>query len=144
MTAFTQYGSGTSPSVGNWKHPWVEQYFLDFTVSPAGSSSDTYKLIYIPAGTTVLNVTANVVTACTTSFTFELGDSGSATRYFNTGTATSSTGLIAPNTYTAHTYTAADYILLTCQAATAIVGQLAFTVVFADMNYRAATAAPTL
>jgi len=121
-------------------------YFLDFTAHTV-ANGDTLKVMTFPKGCYVLGTTVTTNTASTTSTTMSVGDSGSGTRYSTTLAIDNAAGTVqAPAVYTAHAYTAADYLLLTIAGASPTVGQVTVSVLMVDMSglTHLATAAPTL
>ena len=75
------------------------------------AQNETVSLLHIPAGTTVLGVTATVTTASGDAATLDLGDAGLATRYA-TDLAADGTALTTFTTGQSRYYVAADDLIL--------------------------------
>lgn len=135
MATQTLYTTGTTSfSKGEISQIWRYDYFLDFTVATV-ANGDVLKIIALPKGSYVIGTFVTINTASTASTTMSVGDSGSGTRYSTTLDVTQAAGTeIAPTSYTAHAYTAVDYISVTVAGASPTVGQVTISVLVADMS----------
>lgn len=106
---------------GSVHEVFVQERYLDFAQIAALRSSqgvaaiasaDVLQVVGIPADTFVIAVTAKVIKAQGATFTFGLGDSGSATQ-FQTATNGNATGTTASAATTWKAYNAADNLLMT-------------------------------
>lgn len=81
MADVNLYTGGTAGfSANSLNRVHVEEFELD-TAEQNLSTSDTYDIIYLPAGSMVLAVVATVVTAEGATATMGVGDSASATQF---------------------------------------------------------------
>jgi hypothetical protein len=118
-TALLQAGA---ISLGSQKFVVYEKT-VNFVDTNRGAA-DTDRLITIPAGTLVLAVMAQVVTAEGGAGTFDIGDSGSATRFLANADANTAAHLIGDGgvgttvgTVVPYFYATANYIKATWDAA---------------------------
>lgn len=80
------------------------------------ASSDTIKIFTIPKGSQLLNVAYEVLTAEGAAATFDLGDSGTANKFFNDANMNAAAGTLAAYT-TTEFFTSEDYVVLLLNSA---------------------------
>lgn len=91
------------------------------------ASSDTIKIFTIPKGSQLINVAYEVVTAEGAAATFDLGDSGTANKFFNDADMNAAAGTQAGYTTTAF-YTSEDYVVLLLNSASVDAAKVKFSV----------------
>lgn len=97
------------------------------------AASGTYTLFNLPANSLVLCVAYQVVTAEGGTATFDLGDSGSATRFYSNADANATAGTKVGSYVTPLFYGTANSVILSADHAMDA-AKLRFWVVTVDMN----------
>lgn len=115
----TKAGSGVQPRAGNDITAVWESYTL-----ASATLNDTYTMCKIPAGATVLDVvfsSADVDSNGTPTVKFDVGDSGSATRFISATTVGQAGGVARMDQAGGHlkTYTADDTVIVKINTASA-------------------------
>lgn len=104
--------------------------------------SDVIKFMTLQAGWVVLAAGINVNTACNSTSTLTLGDSGSSTQYV-AATGVSTTGYKTPGV-TPKQYTATDYLASTVGTASISTGIVEVWAVVADASFKVPALAGTV
>jgi hypothetical protein len=127
---------------GSAHEVYVQERYLDFAQiaairSAAGlaalASADVLQLIGIPIDSLVIAVTAKVIKVAGVTFTFGLGDAGSATQY-QTATNGNALGLTASAASAWKAYNAVDNVIMTINQNAIVVGQVLVKAVIARLN----------
>lgn len=85
--------AGLAHGLAAWQPNFNATAIFDATKTPL-ALNDTVDLIAIPAGTIVLAVGYKILTPEGAADTFDLGDSGSATRYFSNQSSNGAAGTV--------------------------------------------------
>ncbi len=115
MPTDTNLTVGGTKRLPTMQEPTVLEAVVDYAVNPSGAD-DTCKVINIPAGTTVVSVTASVETVEGAGDTFDVGDNNGDTQFLTATSANALACTLAAAT-TAKTYTAANAIVINSNAA---------------------------
>ena len=135
--ANTDLRVGGTSGLGGQTHGMISRwdFTLDFAVTNAGAT-DTFQLMNIPAGATVLSVIAVVETVEGGVATVDIGDAALATRYF---TNLDINALSGAATATPFYQLAADVLTVTTDTAATGVAKLRVSVILADTASTATT-----
>ncbi|MEY2655270.1 MAG: hypothetical protein RLZZ524_2298 [Pseudomonadota bacterium] len=89
----TQLGGAIAEGLARWTPNFAATATFDATKTPL-AASDTADLLIIPAGTIVLGVGYKILTPEGAADTFDVGDSGSGTRYFSNVSSNQAAGTV--------------------------------------------------
>jgi hypothetical protein len=90
----TQLAGAIADGLARWQPNFAATATFDATKTPL-VASDTADLLIIPAGLLVLGVGYKILTPEGAADTFDVGDSGSATRYFANQSSNQAAGTVA-------------------------------------------------
>jgi hypothetical protein len=119
-------------SIKGNKRVYVQFKEIDCAVT--NLSATNFKIFNLPAGSLVLCVAYQVVTPEGAADTFDLGDSGNATRFYSNQSANQTAGTRVGTYVTPLFYPTADSVILNVDTALTV-AKLRFWVVTVDMSF---------
>ena len=136
MPTYTKTGdTGTVGHSAIKRVPYLIENTFDAT-GQAVAAGETVGMINVPAETLVINAGLEILTASTSSVTYQVGDAGDPNRY-QTATAADATGhkaTVIATSNVGHIYATADTLDLLCAGATDSAGKIRMWAVMGDIS----------
>ncbi len=136
MPTYTKTGdAGTVGHSAIKRVPYLVENTFDAT-GQSVAAGETVGMINVPAETLVINAGLEILTASTSSVTYQVGDADDPNRY-QAATAADATGhkaTVAAVTNVGHIYASADTLDLLCAGATDSAGKIRMWAVMVDIS----------